>query len=71
MMTWLKFDKLEGNNCNSCGQTGINQWFDQDGMTIYFWQKPNTSPCKKCQLDKYELYRAGQRVDVNGWGMYK
>lgn len=71
MMTWLKFEKIEGNTCNSCGQTGINQWFDQDGMTIYSWQKPKTKPCDRCHSDEYDLWQRGFSVEVNGKSLRK
>lgn len=61
MMTWLKLDKIEGNDCNSCNQTGIIQWFDCDGMTIYSWQKPSTAPCAACQPEKHAEHRRRRR----------
>lgn len=32
-------------NCKSCKGHGRLEWFDNDGMTIYSWQKPKSKPC--------------------------
>lgn len=71
MITWFRFKKIEGNDCNDCGCTGINQWFDCDGQTIYSWQKPNLKPCETCQYDKYLLWKKHQSVRVNGTTMLR
>lgn len=44
--TFHKYPKQEGNDCKECEGTGVLQWFDIDGCTIYSWQKPKTAPCK-------------------------
>lgn len=48
MMNFKQYPKQEGNTCRECAGTGIIQWFDCDGMTIYHWQKPKTKQCD-CQ----------------------
>lgn len=45
MMTFKEYPKQDGNTCTKCNGTGVIQWFDCDGMTIYSWQKPKTKKC--------------------------
>lgn len=50
MMLFNKYPKI--NDCKKCEGTGILQWFDIDGGTIYNWMKPNTKTCDLCGGEK-------------------
>jgi len=38
--------------CSVCKDTGIMEYFELDGMTIYRWQKPLKKPCRYCEEGK-------------------
>lgn len=51
----MYFPKIESKKdpkdiiCNHCKDTGVEYYFELDGMTIYSWQKPLQRKCSHCQ----------------------
>ena len=48
----LKMTQETKPTCSYCKDTGIMEYFELDGMTIYRWQKPLKKPCRFCEASK-------------------
>jgi hypothetical protein len=45
---------MTDHKCSVCKDTGIMEYFEIDGTTIYRWQKPLKKPCTYCDTGAIE-----------------